>query len=57
MWTKQEISSLLTKTITSESNQTLSDLFCYHYGVGADGNVDPYQVCYMNYIHCSRLAE
>ena len=51
MWTKSEISSLLTSAISSEGSQTIADLFCYHYGVKDGGNVDPHQVsiggCYV----------
>jgi len=47
VWTKREISSLLIASISPEGKQqTMGDLFCYHYGVKEDGNVKPYQVSF-----------
>lgn len=44
VWTHQLITSLLTRPIQPESDKTMADLFCHHYGVEEKGNVDPHQV-------------
>ena len=44
VWTKKDISSLLTEKISPDNEKTMSDLFCYHYGVEERGNVEPHQV-------------
>ena len=44
VWTQGEIAALLSGPLSSSDEQTLSHLFCYHYGVEPRGNVAPHQV-------------
>lgn len=44
MWTQSQISSVLTQPISPSAEHTTADLFCHHYGVKGEGNVDPDQV-------------
>ena len=44
VWKDAEIRSILSEKLVSDSSKTLADLFCFHYGVKASGNVSPSQV-------------
>ena len=44
VWTQDEIAALLSGPLSSSDEQTLSHLFCYHYGVEPQDNVAPHQV-------------
>lgn len=43
VWTQQEINSLLPDVLHTNPSVTLADLFSYHYGAEAKGNVDPHK--------------
>ncbi|XP_050390968.1 spermatogenesis-associated protein 20 [Patella vulgata] len=43
VWTKEELTSLLTEKVVGKDHTTFADIFCWHYHVMEDGNVDPYQ--------------
>ena len=45
VWTKEEITNILSDPLQTDSTKTLADLFSFHYDVQEDGNVNPYQVC------------
>ena len=44
VWKDAEIWSILSEKLVSDSSKTLADLFCFHYGVKASGNVSPSQL-------------
>lgn len=44
MWKQADIEDLLPNSVPNQSDLTFSDVFCYHYGVIRQGNVEPYQV-------------
>ena len=44
VWTYDEVQNLLSKCVNSKSNETLATVFCAHYDVKPQGNVNPLQV-------------
>ena len=44
MWTHDDICAHLCNSVTETTDVKVSDLFCYHFNVQPDGNVDPLQV-------------
>jgi uncharacterized protein YyaL (SSP411 family) len=44
VWTYDEVQSLLSKRLNSNTNDTLATVFCAHYDVKPQGNVNPLQV-------------
>ena len=40
----EEIENLLSAPLPGNPDSKVSDLFCAHFGVKEEGNVDPYQV-------------
>ena len=44
VWTKEDITKVLSDHLPNDSSKTLADLFSHHYDVQEDGNVKPYQV-------------
>ncbi|GFG29853.1 hypothetical protein Cfor_04110 [Coptotermes formosanus] len=43
VWTYDEVQSLLSKPVNSNTNDTLATVFCAHYDVKPQGNVNPLQ--------------
>ena len=44
VWTYDEVSQSLSKTLTGKDGVTEADVFCFHYNVLKDGNVDVFKV-------------
>lgn len=44
VWTKEEITSIVSDPLPNDSSKTLADLFSFHYDIQKEGNVNPYQV-------------
>lgn len=44
VWKQADIEDLLPNLVPNQSDLTFSDVFCYHYGIIRQGNVEPYQV-------------
>jgi uncharacterized protein YyaL (SSP411 family) len=44
VWTKTDILEILCEPLGGETGKTHGDVFCYHYGVLPEGNVDPSKV-------------
>lgn len=44
VWTCEELHKLLAEGVQGKQDLTMADVFCYHYDVKEDGNVNPYQV-------------
>ena len=45
MWTKEDITKVLSDPLPNDSSKTSADLFSHHYDVQDEGNVKPHQVC------------
>ncbi|XP_076075514.1 spermatogenesis-associated protein 20-like isoform X2 [Mytilus galloprovincialis] len=43
VWTYEEIQSLLTEPVEDKPDTKMADIFCFHYDIKEDGNVDPMQ--------------
>ncbi|XP_067006660.1 spermatogenesis-associated protein 20 isoform X2 [Anabrus simplex] len=43
VWTYDEVQQLLSKPVEGHDSVTLADVFCFHYDVKPQGNVNPYQ--------------
>lgn len=41
VWTYEDIKNLLNQPVTSKPKVNLSDIFCHHYSVKSEGNVNP----------------
>ncbi|XKL65108.1 hypothetical protein PGB90_005194 [Kerria lacca] len=50
VWKFDEIKKLLQEPLKCKNNLILSDVFCYHYNVKENGNVDPYNDPHKNFI-------
>lgn len=44
MWTYDEVSQILNKPLAGKDGVTEADVFCFHFNVQKDGNVDPLKV-------------
>lgn len=44
VWTFSEIESLLSQPLSCKNDVLMSDLFCHHYNIRSNGNVDPSNV-------------
>jgi uncharacterized protein YyaL (SSP411 family) len=44
VWMYDEVQNLLSKRVNGKSNDTLATVFCAHYDVKPQGNVNPFQV-------------
>ena len=52
VWTWDEVQANLTEVVQGKPDLKEADVFCRHYGVKQEGNVDPYQVrnnCLLNF--------
>ncbi|XP_021375701.1 spermatogenesis-associated protein 20-like isoform X2 [Mizuhopecten yessoensis] len=43
VWTQSQVDSLLGEEVKGHPGVTLANVFCHHYGVKPEGNVDPFQ--------------
>lgn len=43
VWTYEEIQSLLKEPVENKPDAKMADIFCFHYDIKNDGNVDPMQ--------------
>ena len=50
VWTEQEVRSLLSQPVEGLESVTLADIFCHHYSVKHDGNVNPHQVGFGKFV-------
>lgn len=46
VWTFDDINKLLSESVENNPELKMADVFCYHFCVKKEGNVDPFQVGY-----------